>query len=163
MFRNNVVIKVLAGSAFLSLCLVIALSAYQQSTFIERVAEASRLRRQVEANQRKPRQIMIQFTDTGNPGNAVETVGAVEYNLTDSATGTYIVSLNEPFYRAPIVMCVDATSATSPNGQCVPTSVTKSGFRIYCADGDSLGTLINPGIVNCMIQGWDAAEDFGGP
>lgn len=113
--------------------------------------------RPVVVNQRAARDIDMQFTDTAGPSNAVLTIGIGEVNLTDSATGTYIVSIVKPFFREPMVMCADATSATAPNAQCTTGTVTTSGFRIYCADGDSLGTLINPGRINCFIHGWDAS------
>ena len=113
--------------------------------------------RPVVANQRSTRQIGISFTDTAGPTNAALTIGVGEVNLTDSATGVYVFSIVKPFIREPIIMCVDATSATTPDAQCNTASVTTSGFRLYCADGDSLSTLVNPGKVDCLVTGWDSS------
>lgn len=157
MFRKFVMGSICLGLIFGFGLLVLEVN-HNESTFLERVANAARARRPVEANQRKARQVLFQIADTAGTNNATEAIGGTEIVLVDAATGTYNITLNEPFYRTPMVFCVDATSASAPNGQCTPASVTTSSFTIYCADGDSLGTLINPGTINCLVNGWDAAE-----
>lgn len=116
--------------------------------------------RPVVQNQRKPRMIAFRFTDTAGQSNAAINIGTGEVNITDSATGVYIFTFTKPFARTPVIMCADSSSATAPNAQCTTASQTYAGFRLYCADGDSLGSLINPDAISCFVQGWDAPEGF---
>ena len=144
--------KLLLQGAFVAVACVVAV------WFLNSVTPAFATERPVVANQRKSRLISFQMTDTAGPGNAVITIGSGEVNVTDSATGTYVFSIVKPFFRTPVILCGDASSATAPNAQCTTASQTNSGFRLYCADGDSLGTLINPSAVNCIVNGWDAGS-----
>lgn len=136
---------------------LIALAIVTAIEFLNSVTPAYASERPVQANQRKPRQIAFRMLDDNGTNNASISIGTGELNVTDAATGTYIFTITKPFQRTPIIVCSDASSATAPNAQCVGASQTSSGFRLYCADGDSLGTLINPVATDCIINGWDAA------
>jgi hypothetical protein len=147
---------VLIGFVAVFLLSALIYEARDRSTFIEKIAEAARS--SVVANQRSPRQIAWRMLDDDGTNNASISIGSHEVSISDTATGQYLITFSaEPFFRAPVILCQDASTDTIRH-QCDIGTTNPNNFAIRCFSVADPTTASNFDIFNCIANGWDAAE-----
>lgn len=117
------------------------------------------LERAVVQNQRKAREIICQVNSTSAPNSAASVeICNTQINLSDSTTadGTFPFTFDKPFYRTPIIHCVDDGTGFHDR------VIGKSNLGFTVLNLRDAGTIedfnLQDSDFSCIIKGWDAEE-----